>query len=128
MQITPNERFRGMPCSMVSLYYAYKDIYKQFIKVDEIVKTRPDGYLALSKMNMYCNLLFHVKNAKQYGKEKRFTLKEFLNSNDKQCIVCLLGHYIYVDKKNYYSFFNNDYDKVVKIWELDKIKEVANEV
>ena len=127
MQITPNERFSGKPCSMIALYYAYRQIYKQNIAVEEIVRTRPDGYLALSKMNMYINLLFHVKKAKQYGSSKRFALKEFIQSNDKQCIVCVLGHYIFVDGKNYFSFFNNDYSKVVKIWELDKIKEESNE-
>jgi len=127
MQIIPNERFNNYPCSMVALYYAYRDIYKQRIAIEEIVKTRPDGYLALSKMNMYCNLLFHVKKATQYGSSKRFALKEFLKTNDKKCIICLLGHYIYCDGKDYYSFFDNEYCKIVKIWELDKIKDVGVE-
>ena len=104
---------------MVAMYYAYRDIYKQNINTAEIIKTRPDGYLALSKMNMYINLLFHVKKAQQYGKTKRFFLKEFLQTNDKKAIVCILGHYIYVDGKNYFSFFCNEYDKVVKIWYLE---------
>lgn len=123
MQITPNERFNGKPCSMVALYYAYRNVYKQNISVEEIVKARPDGYLALSKMNMYINLLFHVKNAKQYGKNKRFFLKELLQNNDKKLIVCLLGHYIFVDGKNYFSYFCNDYDKVVKVWVLEALKQ-----
>ena len=123
MQIIPNERFNSMPCSMVSLYYAYKDLYKQYIKIDEIVRTRQDGYLALSKMNTYANLLFKVKKAQQYGSTKRFTLKEFLKSNDKKCVVCVLGHYIYVDGKDYYSFFNNENDKVVKIWYVEALKD-----
>ena len=123
MQIIPNERFNSMPCSMVAMYYAYKDIYKQYIKIDEIVRTRQDGYLALSKMNTYANLLFKVKKAQQYGSTKRFTLKEFLKSNDKKCVVSLLGHYIYVDGKDYYSFFNNENDKVVKIWYVEALSE-----
>lgn len=32
--------------------------------------------------------------------------------------VCLLGHYIYIDNDNYYSFFDNDEDEVVCIWWL----------
>lgn len=123
MQIIPSERFKGMPCSMVAMYYAYKDIYKQYIKVDEIIRTRQDGYLALSKMNTYANLLFKVKKAQQYGSTKRFCLKEFLKSNDKKCVVCVLGHYIYVDGKDYYSFFNNENDKVVKIWYVEALKD-----
>lgn len=123
MQIIPSNYFNNMPCSKVALQLAYADIYYKSIDANEIVKTRADGYLSLKRMDMYCNLLFHVKKAKLYGSTKRFTLKEFLETNDKQCIVCILGHYIYVDKKNYYSFFNNEYDKVVKIWYVEAIKQ-----
>ena len=122
MQITPSERFNYKPCSIVALYYAYKDIYKLNMSMDH-VKTRPDGYLALSKMNSYINMLFHVKKAIQYSKDKRFTLAEFLLNNDKKAIVCVLGHYIYVDGKNYFSFFDNLSDKVVKIWYVEAIKD-----
>lgn len=124
MQIIPNERFNGMPCSMVALYYAYKNIYNQRIAVNEIIKTRPDGYLALAKMNNYINMFFKVKKAQQYGSAKSFTLKEFLQTNDKKAILCLLGHYIYVDGKNYFSFFNNLYDKIVKIWYVEERNEI----
>ena len=123
MQITPSERFNGTPCSMVALYYAYKNIYNQRIAVEEIIRTRPDGYLALSKMNNYINMFFKVKKAQQYGKDKRFSLNEFLKTNDKKCVVCLLGHYIYVDGKNYFSFFDNEKDKVVKIWYVEARKD-----
>ena len=123
MQIIPNERFNNMPCSMVALYYAYKNIYNQRIAVNEIIKTRPDGYLALAKMNTYINMFFKVKKAQQYGSAKRFTLNEFLQTNDKKAILCLLGHYIYVDGKNYFSFFNNLHDKIVKIWYVEERAE-----
>ena len=124
MRITPNERFNFKPCSIVALYYAYKDIYKVNMSMDDIVKARPDGYLALSKMHTYVNMLFHVSKAEQYGKAKRFPLGEFLLNNDKKAIVCVLGHYVYVDGKNYYSFFNNYGDMVVKIWYLEERKDV----
>lgn len=123
MQITPNERFNNTPCSMVALYYAYKNIYNQRIAVEEIIRTRPDGYLALAKMNNYINMFFKVKKAQQYGKDKRFSLSEFLKTNDKKCVVCVLGHYIYVDGKNYFSFFDNLHDKIVKIWYLEARNE-----
>ena len=123
MKITPSERFNGIPCSMVALYYAYKNIYNQRIAVEEIIRTRPDGYLALSKMNNYINMFFKVKKAQQYGSTKRFSLDDFLKTNDKKCIICVLGHYIYVDGKNYYSFFDNEKDKIVKIWYVEEIKE-----
>jgi len=123
MKITPSERFNGIPCSMVALYYAYKTIYNQRIAVEEIIRTRPDGYLALSKMNNYINMFFKVKKAQQYGSTKRFSLDEFLKTNDKKCMVCLEGHYIYVDGKNYFSFFNNEKDKVVKIWYVEARKD-----
>ena len=120
MQIIPNERFNGIACSKVALYYAYKDIYNQKIAVNDIIQTRPDGYLALAKMNHYINMFFHVKSAKQYNKQERFSLAEFLlKGNDKKCIICVLGHYIYVDGVNYFSFFNNLHDKVVKVWYLE---------
>lgn len=120
MQIIPNERFNGIACSKVALYYAYKDIYNQKIAVNDIIQTRPDGYLALAKMNHYINMFFRVKKAKQYNKQERFSLAEFLlKGNDKKCIISLLGHYIYVDGVNYFSFFNNLHDKVVKVWYLE---------
>lgn len=123
MQITPSERFNNTPCSMVALYYAYKNIYNQRIAVEEIIRTRPDGYLALSKMNNYINMFFKVKKAQQYGKDKRFNLDEFLKTNDKKCVVCVLGHYIYVDGKNYFSFFDNEKDKVIKVWYVEARKD-----
>lgn len=123
MQIIPNERFNGIACSKVALYYAYKDIYNQKIAVNDIIQTRPDGYLALSKMNHYINMFFKVKKAQQYGSTKRFSLDEFLKTNDKKCVVCVLGHYIYVDGKNYFSFFDNEKDKIVKIWYVEARNE-----
>ena len=125
MQIIPNERFNNTPCSMVAMYYAYKDIYNQRIAVNEIIRTRSDGYLALSKMNTYINMFFKIKKTEQYAKDKRFTLAEFLiNGNEKKCIVCLEGHYIYVKGKDYFSFFNNLHDKIVKIWYVEERKDV----
>ncbi len=124
MRIQPNERFKNMPCSMVALYYAYKDIYKQYIAVDHIIRTRPDGYLALSKMNTYINMFFKIKKTEQYGKTKRFPLGEFLLKNNRKCLICVLGHYIYVDGKDYYSFFNNYGDEVVKIWYVEGKNEL----
>ena len=120
MQIIPNERFNGIACSKVALYYAYKDIYNQKIAVNDIIQTRPDGYLALSKMNTYINMFFKIKKTQQYAKANRITLADFLiRCNDKKAIICLEGHYIYVKGKDYFSFFNNLHDKIVKIWYLE---------
>lgn len=123
MRYNPSSILYNKPCSMVSLDTAYRDIYNEFIDIDEIVRTRSDGCLALSKMDMYVKLLFRVRKAIQYTKEKRFTLKEFLQHNMIKCIVCVEGHYVYVDGKNYYSFFDNLEDKIVKIWYVEAIKE-----
>ena len=123
MRYNPSANLYNTPCSIVALDTAYRDIYNEFIAIDEIVRTRPDGYLALSKMQVYIKLLFKVKKSIQYTKKNRFKLKEFLQNNDKKCIICLLGHYIYVDGKNYYSFFQNLEDEVVKIWYVEGIKQ-----
>ena len=123
MRYNPSANLYNTPCSIVALDTAYRDIYNEFIAIDEIVRTRPDGYLALSKMQVYIKLLFKVKKSIQYTKAKRFKLKEFLKNNDKKCIIGLLGHYIYVDGKDYYSFFNNENDKVVKIWYVEALKD-----
>ena len=123
MRYNPSANLYNTPCSIVALDTAYRDIYNEFIAIDEIVRTRPDGYLALSKMQVYIKLLFKVKKSIQYTKKDRFKLKEFLQNNDKKCIICLLGHYIYVDGKNYYSFFQNLEDEVVKIWYVEGIKQ-----
>ena len=38
---------------------------------------------------------------------------DFINM---KAIVCVLGHYIYINNNEYISYFNNDRDKVVAIW------------
>ena len=90
MRYNPSANLYNMPCSIVALDTAYRDIYNEFIAIDEIVRTRPDGYLALSKMQVYIKLLFRVKKSIQYTKAKRFKLKEFLQNNDKKCPTCRL--------------------------------------
>ena len=49
------------------------------------------------------------------GNWRRKTLKEFHLEN---AIVCCYGHFIYLNGDNYYSFFDNENDKVVAVWEL----------
>ena len=46
---------------------------------------------------------------------------EFLKNNEQKAIICLLGHYIYAERENYWLFFDNETDPVVCVWWLKKI-------
>ena len=76
-----------------------------------------DGYRSLTSMNKSVRYFCHVKQYKYFKKSDRKNLKDFDFTN-KKAIVCVLGHYVYVENNTYYSFFDNDNDKVVAIWYL----------
>lgn len=53
-----------------------------------------------------------------FKKNERPLLKEFLQTNETRCCICVLGHYLYADAQTYWSFFDNDDDKVIAVWYL----------
>lgn len=49
-------------------------------------------------------------------------LLQFLSENTNRAAVCVLGHFIYVNGEDYWSFFNNENDPVVCVWYIKEQK------
>lgn len=77
-----------------------------------------EGYRSLKDMNKVVRFMFNVRKYRYFTKKERVPLKKIKTLGGERAIICVLGHYIYVENDNYYSFFNNDNDLVVAIWFL----------
>ena len=115
-RIMPDRVFNDIPCSMVAVGCALGNDRDSIIH--KAVGLKNDGYLTLNDMNKYIRSLLPVQKKEYYKRGTRPVLKDILTNNNKKAVVCLLGHYIYIDNDNYYSFFDNDEDEVVCIWWL----------
>ena len=109
-RIVPDEKFYDLPCSIVAVSLA---------KGGQIIPTevsKTDGYMTLRDMNTYVRQNLSVAKRTDYKRGQRPILKAL--RLDGRAIVCVLGHYIYLENETYYSFFQNDYDQVVAVWKL----------
>lgn len=110
----PSGRLNGMPCLVVAV-----DLAKGIIQSPHgWPKLRKDGYALLNAANTWIRENLPVKRRKDYRRGKRPRLKDL--HLDGMAIVCVYGHYIFVDHELYWSFFDNDEDEVVAVWELDE--------
>lgn len=103
------------PCSVVALNDAFADFGKEQIEPNK-VHCYSNGYCPLKVMNTFIKKHF-LSIYKYYGKNERKPLKEF-SFNKTKAIVCVQGHYIYVDGDTYYSYYDNEDDPVIAIWIL----------
>lgn len=110
-RITPDAIYDGLPCSVVAVGCALGSGSE--IMVNGL---KADGYLTLDNMNRYIRSLLPIQKKEYFKRGTRPLLKDFLEGNKKRAVVCLLGHYVYVDKEDYWSFFKNEYDEVVCVW------------
>lgn len=81
-------------------------------------KIRRDGYASLNAANTWIRENLPVKRRRDYRRGERPKLKDL--RLDGMAIVCVLGHYIFLDHEVYWDFFDNDEDDVVTVWELDE--------
>lgn len=118
MRITPNSKYLDQPCSFVGTGCAYEDITgKNFIA--PLPEGLSDtGRATLQQLNTYVRRYLKVKRKVYYKRAERFTLREFLSKNTDRAVIVVLGHAIYVNGENYWSFFKNENDNVVCIWFL----------
>lgn len=117
-RIKPEPFYDGLPCSIVAIGCALgrnpmgelQELYRQ--------ASRNDNYAALRSVNQAIRKVLDVKKYTYFPREQRVTLKE-MHINGK-AIVCVYGHYLYADstENTYYSFFDNENDKVVAVWEI----------
>lgn len=80
---------------------------------DEI---RKDGYTRLDVANRFIRANLPIQKSIEYKRGQRPKLKDL--HLDGKAIVCVYGHYLYLDHETYWSYFNNENDDVVRIWIL----------
>ena len=106
----PGKALQGVPCSIVAVRCAMGDA----VGAPDL---RDDGYATLDEANKYIRAKLKVKKRVYYRRLERPRLKDL--HLDGRAIVCVLGHYLYLDHETYYSFFNNEDDQVVTVWVLE---------
>ncbi|MBR6287094.1 MAG: hypothetical protein IKR18_08945 [Bacteroidaceae bacterium] len=118
MRITPRDKYLYEPCSFVSTGCAYEDITGKTFDAELPDGLRDNGYLTLDNMNSFIRLFLPVKKKIFFPKGERLTLREYLLANQEKCIICVLGHFLYANRQDYWSYFDNDGDPVVCVWLL----------
>lgn len=122
-RILPDDVFRKLPCSVVAVGCALKLTDKDAVNGLKSPKLHEDGYLSLNDMNTLIRANLSVVKRENYRRGERPILRDFCHGFGGRAVVCLEGHYIYVEGGNYYSFFLNGDCKVVAVWYLDKPAE-----
>jgi len=118
-QIIPDDIYWELPCSIVAVGCALGYTKEEDVANLDSDKLKYDGYLTLKGMNTLVRSCLTVKRALYYKKKERMTLKDFIKEYEgSKAVICLLGHFIYYDGKDYHSFFKNDDDLVVQVWFL----------
>lgn len=101
-------RINGNECDTLTEYVSYRE---------------SDGYCSLANMKKAVKSLFPKSKFIYFKGNERDTLDEvqgfYGGFSNRQAIVCVLGHYIFLNGHDYYSYFFNNEDKVVAIWFID---------
>ena len=118
MRIEPDPKYHGLPCSYVGVGCAYEDINHKDFNANLPDTLKNDGYLSLDNANKFIRQYLDVQRKEYLTRKERMTLSEFMETNKSKACICVLGHFIYVNGKNYWSYFDNDNDDVVCIWYL----------
>lgn len=112
-RITPPQKFEGVPCSIVAVVCALKgNVYVG----DYVQNLKRDGYATLTVANRFIRANLPIKRRVDFKRGERPLLKDL--HFDGTAIVCVLGHYIFLDHEDYWSFFDNEDDEVVTVWEI----------
>lgn len=116
-RITPANKYRDIPCSFVAIGCAF-DFFNRSEELS--IPVNENGYATLDAVNRQIRKVFNVKKYLYFKKEERYTLESVSRELVGCGVVCVLGHFIFVDfdRQEYYSFFENSLDKVVAIWLL----------
>ena len=116
MRIEPSAKYRGMPCSYVGTGCAYEDVTGDPFLASLPAELKDDGYLTLDSMNRFVRKYLPIRKKVYYRRTDRPRLSQFLSQNTGRAAVCVLGHFIYVNGEDYWSFFNNENGPVVCVW------------
>lgn len=117
-RIVPGKIYRGLPCSVVALGCALKIGDSEALQRLYSPSIHADGYLSLDGMNRLVRANMGVIRRVNYRRGERPCLRDFCHRFDGKAVVCVAGHFVYVEDGNYYSFFKNGNDEVICVWEV----------
>lgn len=116
-RIIPDKIYEGLPCSMVAVGCAMGLTEKKDIVALKPSGLHPDGYLPLDGLNRLVRSQLRVIRTEYYKRVERPALSDWAHEHiGQRAVICLLGHYIYFNGYDYFSYFENDDDPVVKVW------------
>lgn len=119
MRIEPDNKYRKTPCSYIGIGCAYENIYGR--DFDVLKSEDLSSYPFVKDIDKYIRQYFKVDDMHYLKGSERITFKQFLATNTKECLVYVYGHFMYVNGKDYWSFYNVDHCEVVCIWYLDEV-------
>lgn len=124
-RIQPNKIYERMPCSVVAIGCALGLTDKAALRGLKSPFLKSDGYLSLDGMNALVRARLAVKKRQNYRRDERPVLRDWAHENiGHPAVVCVFGHFLYFDGRDYYSFFKNGDDEVVTVWYLAERQEV----
>jgi len=108
-RISPPEEYLDEPCSIVGIGCATS-------RHLHFATSYSDGYMTLRDMNRIIRENCAVRKRIDYRRGQRPKLRDL--HIDGKALVCVLGHFVYVENETYWSFFDNEDDEVVTVWIL----------
>lgn len=111
-QIIPPNYLEAIPCIITAVLCATMTL--NIKPPDKLPEMRSNGYTRLDEGNRYIRKHLPIQQRYEYRRGQRPLLKDI--HIDKKAIVCVKGHYLFVDNEEYYSFFNNENDEVISMW------------
>ena len=120
-RITPKPILSAVPCSVCAMACALDTTDRNALLALKSNDLHEDGYLSLNGMNKLIRANLSVKKRMDYRRGERPALRDWAHEHlGDKAIVCVAGHFIYFDGRDYHSFFWNGGDPVIAVWVLDK--------
>lgn len=114
---TPNDIYQGWPCSVVAVGCALKNVSVEALNALKSPELHSDGYLSLKGMNDLIMANLSVTKRENYKRGERPALRDWAHEHKgTKAIVCVAGHFVYFDGRDYHSYFWNGGDPVISVW------------
>lgn len=119
-RIVPGKIYRGLPCSVVALGCALKIGDSKALQRLYSPSIHADGYLSLDGMNRLVRANMGVIRRVNYKRGQRPKLRDWAHTHPGvKAVICVAGHFVYFDGRDYHSFFWNGGDEVIAVWEIN---------
>ena len=119
-RIVPSNVYRDVPCSVVAVGCAAGITSKEAVQRLYSSSLHSDGYLSLDGMNRLVRAHVGVKRRVNYKRGQRQVLRDWSHEHlGTRAVICVAGHFIYFDGRDYHSFFWNGGNEVISVWELE---------